>query len=277
MKTALLEGLPGLGKEVRRERGVMIRARDAVHDVWIRAALMPIDQSRVGRFDSRLEQAIEELRLRHCIEPVAGKVKTFVWRWRRPDGNSVLLAYRKGRNRFDVEMAVGRIRRGKLSGIRTLASGDSAIYYRLLPEGFAVLDRMARHVRTPRKAPGSRSKQRSPRVEPATGSEVEVDEQTFMVRAEGRAIRYTARGKLLFALLKRVADQVGQPVFFDKLCEKDDVWNSHTVTEETIKGAVCRLRKFLTKSGLRETAQRLVVGTYRGRKYVVLNPAGAKP
>jgi hypothetical protein len=277
MRTALLEGLPGLDKEGRPRRGVMIRARDAVHDAWIHAALMPIDRSRVGRFRSRLERAIEELRLRRCIEPVAGDVKTAVWRWRRPDGKSVLLAYHRGRKGFDVEMSVGWIRRGKLSGIGTRATAESPAYYRLLPEGLAVLDRMARRARAPRRSPESGKRKRSPRGEPAIGSEIEVDESTFMVRAEGKAIRYVSRGKLLFQLLARLARSPGCWVPFHRLLEKDDVWDGRKVSDGTVKGAVSRLRKFLTNSGLPKTAQRLVVGTYAGKKYVVLNLPGVEP
>lgn len=277
MKTALLEGLPGLDKKGRLQRGVTIQARDAVHDVWIRAALMPVDHSRVGRFRWQLERAIEELRLRRCIEPVEGRVKTSVWRWRRPDGNSVLLAYRRGRKGFDVEMNVGRIQRGKLAGVGTLASAQTPTYYRLLPEGFAVLDRMTRRVRASHKSPGGRKKKRLPRVEQPIGSAIEVDEQTFTIRAEGKTCRYTARGKLLFALLKRVAERPGHRVLYDQLRQKDDVWNGEGATDGTIKGAVHRLRAFLRSRGLRETARRLVTGTVERSKYVMLDVPDAEP
>lgn len=107
------------------------------------------------------------------------------------------------------------------------------------------------------------------------GSDVlpELNDQTFTVRCGGRAYRFTARNKQLFALLDRVRRRPGHRVSFDDLRANGDVWDGSQVEDSSIRGAVARLRKLLKTHGMDALAERVTTGTYQGRGYIVLQTA----
>ena len=69
-------------------------------------------------------------------------------------------------------------------------------------------------------------------------SQPKLNDQTFTVCSGGRAYRFTARNKQLFALLDRIRRRPGHRVLFNDLRAVGDVWDGSQVEDSTIGGAI---------------------------------------
>ena len=107
-----------------------------------------------------------------------------------------------------------------------------------------------------------------------TAADLTLDDQTFTVRYGTASHRFPPRGKLLFALLERVARRPGHRVGFDDLRTIGDVWDGSQVEDSTVRGAVARLRGVLEDHGMGGLAARIQTGTYRNSGYVLLDVPG---
>lgn len=98
-----------------------------------------------------------------------------------------------------------------------------------------------------------------------------IDENAFTVSMRGNTATFSGRSKLLFALMARISRRPGHRVDFDALRSNGDVWNGSSVEDETIRGAVKRLRDKLTADGLGDLANCIVTGSFQGRSHVILD------
>jgi DNA-binding winged helix-turn-helix (wHTH) protein len=98
-----------------------------------------------------------------------------------------------------------------------------------------------------------------------------VDEATFTVTHLERQCKFSARMKLLFSLMVRISRRPGYRVLFDTLRDHGGVWDNYPVEDETIRGAVKRLRDHLKNNGLTDVAAAITTGTYENRGYVLLD------
>jgi hypothetical protein len=97
-----------------------------------------------------------------------------------------------------------------------------------------------------------------------------LEEETFTVAHHGIRHTFGGRSKQSFALLARLARRPGAQVLFDHLRQPGDVWDGLDVEDETIRGAVMRLKVELRKGGLNELADTLKTVSYKNRAYAIL-------
>lgn len=92
-----------------------------------------------------------------------------------------------------------------------------------------------------------------------------------------RKCRFSSRQQLLFRLLERLLGAPGRNIGYASLCSKGDVWDNRVVSDTTIKGAVSRLRKQLSKSGFGVIAAGISTLLISNRGYVRYEPTSAQP
>ena len=98
-----------------------------------------------------------------------------------------------------------------------------------------------------------------------------VDDKSLSVSYRGKTCKFSSRSKKLFILLKRLNRRPGQQVSFDTLRQNGDAFGEYNVEDSSIRGAITRLRKHLSKSQLKRLAQCLMTGTVDERGYAVLD------
>jgi len=98
-----------------------------------------------------------------------------------------------------------------------------------------------------------------------------VNDSNMSVTYRGRTCTFSSRARNVFALFRRLNQRPGHRVPFDMLRQMRDICRDIDVADDSIRGAVTRLKQRLQKARMGQLAKCLKTDTVDGRGYAVLD------